>query len=71
MGECINIEPAEIFSDKPIPEAVIDNIILTVSTAPNGAHKQPWTFCVVNDAAIKKQIRHAAEEEEKKSYAAE
>ena len=57
------------FSDKPIPKEVIDNIILAASTAPSGAHKQPWTFCVVSDATIKKQIRAAAEEEEKKSYA--
>ncbi len=56
------------FSDKPIPKEVMENIILTASTAPSGAHKQPWTFCVVSDAAIKKQIRIAAEIEEQKSY---
>ena len=56
------------FSDKPIPESVIENIILSASTAPSGAHKQPWTFCVVKNAAIKKQIRMAAEKEEKESY---
>jgi nitroreductase len=56
------------FSDKPIPKEVIDNIILAASTAPSGAHKQPWTFCVVTDPAIKKQIRIAAEKEEKESY---
>ncbi|HNP08714.1 MAG TPA: nitroreductase family protein [Cyclobacteriaceae bacterium] len=56
------------FSDKPIPKEVIDNIILTASTAPSGAHKQPWTFCVVSDPAIKSQIRKAAEEEEFESY---
>lgn len=56
------------FSDKPIPKEVIENIILSASTAPSGAHKQPWMFCVVGDAAIKKQIREAAEEEEKISY---
>ena len=57
------------FSDKPIPKKIIDNIILSASTAPSGAHKQPWSFCVVTDASIKKQIRAAAEVEEKKSYA--
>ncbi len=56
------------FSDKPIPESVIENILLSASTAPSGAHKQPWTFCVVKDAAIKTQIRLAAEKEEKESY---
>ena len=56
------------FSDKPVPEKVIENILLSASTAPSGAHKQPWTFCVVNNPEIKKQIRSAAEIEEKESY---
>lgn len=56
------------FSDKPIDPKVIENIILTASSAPSGAHKQPWTFCVVKDADIKKQIREAAEKEEAESY---
>ncbi len=56
------------FSDRPIPREVIENLLLTASTAPSGAHKQPWTFCVVQDAALKKQIRIAAEQEEYESY---
>jgi len=56
------------FSDRPIPKEVIENIVLTASTAPSGAHKQPWTFCVVSDAGIKKQIRMEAEKEEYESY---
>ena len=56
------------FSDKPVPKEVIENIILTASTAPSGAHKQPWTFCVVSDPEIKKQIRIEAEKEEYESY---
>jgi len=56
------------FSDKPVPKEVIENIILTASTAPSGAHKQPWTFCIVNDLAIKKQIREEAEKEEYEGY---
>ncbi len=56
------------FSDKPIPKEVIENIILTASTAPSGAHKQPWTFCMVSNAEIKKQIRIEAEKEEYESY---
>jgi iodotyrosine deiodinase len=56
------------FSDRPIPRAVIENIIKTASTAPSGAHKQPWTFCVIENPEVKKQIRIAAEEEELESY---
>ncbi|MEQ9591071.1 MAG: nitroreductase family protein [Cyclobacteriaceae bacterium] len=56
------------FSDKPIPKEVIDNLILSASTAPSGAHKQPWTFCVVADPKLKSQIRVEAEKEEYESY---
>lgn len=56
------------FSDKPIAKEVIENIILAASTAPSGAHKQPWTFCMVSNAEIKKQIRIEAEKEEYESY---
>lgn len=56
------------FSDKPIPFEVIQNIIKAASTAPSGAHKQPWTFCVVSDPLLKSEIRKAAEKEEKESY---
>ena len=56
------------FSNKDVPIEVIENIIKTASTAPSGAHKQPWTFCVIKSANIKKKIREAAEEEERKSY---
>ncbi len=57
------------YSDKPVPKEVIENIIKSASTAPSGAHKQPWVFCVVSNPALKKKIRIAAEEEEKESYA--
>lgn len=56
------------FSNKPVPREIIENILLTASSAPSGAHKQPWTFCVVTNADLKKQIREAAEKEEKESY---
>lgn len=56
------------FSDRPVPREVIEQVIMSASTAPSGAHKQPWTFCVVSDPEIKKQIREAAEKEEHESY---
>ncbi len=56
------------FSDKHIPKEVIENLVRSASTAPSGAHKQPWTFCIVSDPNLKKQIRIAAELEEKESY---
>ncbi|MCF6359917.1 MAG: nitroreductase family protein [Cyclobacteriaceae bacterium] len=57
------------YSDKPVPKQVIEHIIKSASTAPSGAHKQPWVFCVVSNPDLKKKIRVAAEEEEKESYA--
>lgn len=57
-----------MFSNREVPQKVIENIILTAASAPSGAHKQPWTFCVVSDLAIKKEIRQAAEAEEYASY---
>lgn len=56
------------FSDKPIPQSVIEDIILAASTAPSGAHKQPWTFCAVSNPAKKKLIRIGAEKEEQENY---
>ncbi|MBS1491789.1 MAG: nitroreductase family protein [Bacteroidetes bacterium] len=56
------------FSDRPVPLEVIHHLLQAASTAPSGAHKQPWTFVVVSDPAIKKQIREEAEKEEYESY---
>jgi len=56
------------FSNKPVPKEVIENIIKSASTAPSGAHKQPWTFCVVSNPNLKSKIREAAEKEEVESY---
>ena len=56
------------FSDKPIAIEVIENIIMSASSAPSGANKQPWVFCVVTNTDLKSQIRIAAEKEEYESY---
>jgi iodotyrosine deiodinase len=56
------------FSDKPVDIKVIENCIKTASTAPSGAHKQPWTFCVVSSKELKEKIKEAAEKEEYENY---
>ena len=56
------------FSPEPIPEEVLDLAIATAGTAPSGAHRQPWRFVVVTDPALKRQIREAAEAEERAFY---
>jgi iodotyrosine deiodinase len=56
------------FSSDPVPKELIEKAILTASSAPSGAHRQPWRFVAICDPNIKKQIRLAVEEEERKSY---
>lgn len=56
------------FSEEEVPKQVILDAITTASSAPSGAHKQPWTFCLVSNTEIKKKIRKLAEEEEFLSY---
>lgn len=56
------------FSDEPVPREAIELAIRTASTAPSGAHRQPWKFVVVGDAATKRAIREAAEAEEHENY---
>lgn len=56
------------FSDRDVPRSMVETAIMCASTAPSGAHKQPWTFVLVGDTAVKHRIRIAAEEEEKANY---
>ena len=56
------------FSSRPVAKKVIENIIKSASTAPSGAHKQPWTFCAISNPEIKAEIRKAAELEEYENY---
>jgi len=56
------------FSNKNVPQEVIENLIKTAGTAPSGAHKQPWKFCAVSNSELKSKIREAAEKEEQENY---
>jgi len=56
------------FSDRPVPEEVIVNAILAAGTSPSGANQQPWHFVVVSDPKTKREIREAAEVEERTFY---
>ena len=53
------------FSDRPVSHEVIEYCIRAAGTAPNGANLQPWHFVAVSDPAVKREIRIAAEAEEK------
>ncbi|MGB1037186.1 MAG: nitroreductase family protein [Bacteroidia bacterium] len=56
------------FSDKKIPEEVVNNLVRIAASAPSGAHKQPWHFCVISTEEFKSKIREAAEKEEYTNY---
>ena len=56
------------FSTDSVPRDVIEHAIRTASTAPSGAHRQPWTFVLVGDPEVKRRIRLAAETEERENY---
>ena len=56
------------FSTDPVSRELIEHAIRTAGTAPSGAHQQPWTFVAVSDAELKRQMRDAAEIEERENY---
>ena len=56
------------FDKTKINDEIIKNAILSAGSAPSGANLQPWHFAIIKDKKIKKQIRKAAEEEEKRFY---
>lgn len=56
------------FSPDPVPQEVIENIVLAAGTSPSGAHSEPWTFVVVKDPETKKKIREIVEQEEYLNY---
>ena len=56
------------FSAQPVPKEVIEHCLLAAGTAPNGANLQPWHFVAVSNREVKKQIREAAEAEEREFY---
>lgn len=57
------------FSSAPVAESVIEQLVAIAGTAPSGANKQPWRFVAVQDREVKRQIRVAAEKEERDFYA--
>lgn len=56
------------FSSRPVPREVIKDLITAASSAPSGAHRQPWTFVAISDPGIKSRIREEAEAEERAFY---
>jgi nitroreductase len=57
-----------MFSDRPVSRETVEWIVRAATTAPSGANKQPWRFVCVSDPALKREIRLAAETEEREFY---
>lgn len=57
------------YTTKPVAPELIEACVAAAGTAPSGANHRPWHFVAIIDPKIKKQIRDAAEEEERKFYA--
>lgn len=56
------------FSDRALPREVIEHCLRAAGSAPSGAHRQPWYFVAIADAGVKREIRLAAEAEEREFY---
>lgn len=56
------------FETRDVPKTVIEECIRVAGTAPSGANHQPWHFVAISDPEIKKRVREAAEEEERRFY---
>ena len=56
------------FSDRSVPRELIEHCLSAAGTAPSGANLQPWHFVAISDPDVKREIRIAAEAEEKEFY---
>jgi nitroreductase len=56
------------FSSRDVPREIIEGCLRVAGSAPSGANMQPWHFVVVSNPEVKRQIRAAAEKEERLFY---
>lgn len=68
LAEMSTRRSCRCFSDEPVPRDVLERVIEIAHSAPSGANRKPWRFVVVSDPALKREIRIAAEKEERESY---
>ncbi|MCL4114558.1 UNVERIFIED_CONTAM: hypothetical protein GTU68_061261 [Idotea baltica] len=68
LKQCVRRRTVRDYADKPVSRQVIENCVRTAASAPSGANQQPWHFSLIQDADIKRQIRVAAEAEEREFY---
>jgi iodotyrosine deiodinase len=56
------------FSPRAVPREVLEQAIAVGHAAPSGANRKPWRFVAIDDPLVKREIRVAAEAEERESY---
>lgn len=56
------------FSPEPVARDVLESALAIAHTAPSGANRRPWRFVCIDDPAVKREVRIAAEKEERESY---
>ncbi len=56
------------FSDRIVSREIIESCLRVAGSAPSGANLQPWHFVAVSQPETKREIRLAAELEEKEFY---
>lgn len=68
LQRCRQRRSVRDFSGEPVPLDLLRDLIAIAAQAPSGANRQPWRFVIVTDADVKREIRIAAEREERESY---
>jgi len=47
------------FTDRPIPRATLEHLLLAATSAPSNTNRQPWRFAVVTSKAMRDRIAAA------------
>ncbi len=66
--EMQNRRSCRAFSDRPVPRELIELALRIAHSAPSGANRKPWHFVAIDDPEMKREIRLAAEQEERENY---
>jgi iodotyrosine deiodinase len=67
LAEMKTRRSCRFFSDRPVPRELIELAMEIAHTAPSGANRKPWRFVAIDDPQIRREIRQAAEREEREN----
>lgn len=64
LWRCIqNRRDIRQFTSQPVPEEVVDRLLMAAHHAPSVGFSQPWDFIRIHDQAVKEQLAWAADKE--------